>query len=140
MEKFVKIDGGIGRVIAATGAVEQYAKESKEAINIVSSYPQIFYGLEGINRVYNIGMPYLYEDYIAKGEFIEPEPYNHHKYYKDEKHLAEVFNYLLNNSDELPEPKIILTQNELDEAKAFIEDLKQKEKKKVLLVVKVMVV
>lgn len=136
-EIFVKIDGGIGRVIASTGAVEQFAiNKSKEGIkvNVVSSFPQLFNGIDAINRVYNIGMPYLYEDYISKGEFIEPEPYNHYLYYKEEEHLSTVFNFILNNKREFIQPKIVLTENELEEAKAFIDDLRKKENKKIMLI------
>jgi hypothetical protein len=79
-------------------------------------------------------MPYLYEDYISKGDFIEPEPYNNSLYYADGEHLATVFNYLLTGKKEYVAPKIILTENELEEAKTFIEDMKKKENKKILLI------
>lgn len=134
---YVKVDGGIGRVIAATGAVDNFAKiKEKEGIkvNVVSSFPQLFNGLENINRIYNIGMPYLYEDYISKGEFIEPEPYNHYLYYAEGEHLATVFNFLLTGKKEYIAPKIVLTDNELEEAKGFIEEMKKNEKKKILLI------
>ena len=136
-EQFIKVDGGVGRVICATGVIEEYAKQKKEQgiiVNVVSSHPQMFLGLEHINRVYNIGMPYLYEDYIFKGEFIEPEPYNNYLYYAGDKHLVNVFNFLLNGKDEYIPPKIILTDNEKSEAQAFIEQIRKDEKKKVLLI------
>lgn len=134
---FVKVDGGIGRVIASTGAIQEFAKQKQKEgikVNVVSSFPQLFNGLDYINRVYNIGMPYLYEDYISKGEFIEPEPYNHYLYYKEQEHIATVFNFILNGKREFIQPSIVLTENELEEAKGFIEDLKKKEGKKILLV------
>jgi len=145
MDKFLKIDGGIGRCIAATGVIENYAKNELEKGNktfIVTSFPKVFNGLEGIERIYPIVVisenkviapPYLYEDYISKGEFIEPEPYNDFSYYKDDKHLVTVFNKLLNGKLEYISPKLILTDNELLEAKTFIENEKTKTGKKFLL-------
>jgi len=140
MEKttwYVKIDGGIGRCIAATGAIEEFAKRKSEqgdAVGIVTSYPQMFEGLEYVDRIYTIGMQYLYEDYISKGEFIEPEPYNSSKYYKEEKHLAQVFNFLLNGEDKMILPKLNLSENELAMAKAFIENERATHGKKIVLV------
>jgi hypothetical protein len=136
-EIYVSSTGGIGRVIASTGAIQEFAKQKQKEgikVNVVSSFPQLFNGLDYINRVYNIGMPYLYEDYISKGEFIEPEPYNHYLYYKEQEHLATVFNFILNGKREFIQPSIVLTENELEEAKGFVEDLKKKEGKKILLV------
>ena len=136
-EIYIKIDGGIGRVLSATGVIEIFAKQKASEgikVNIVSSFPQLFYGLEGINRIYNIEMPYLYEDYISKGEFIEPEPYNHYLYYKDNEHISTVFNFILNGKKEFVQPKMILTENEIEEAKQHINSIKQNTGKKVLLI------
>ena len=134
---YVKIDGGIGRCIAATGAIEEFAKRKSEegdSVGIVTSFPQIFEGLDYIDRVYNINMQYVYEDYISKGEFLEPEPYNSSKYYKDEKHLAQVFNFLLNGKDEFIRPKMVLTENEVVSARAFIESERKSHGKKIVLI------
>jgi ADP-heptose:LPS heptosyltransferase len=136
-EIYIKIDGGAGRVISATGVVDEFARLKKEQginVNVVSSYPQMFLGLDNLTRVYNIAMPYLYEDYILKGEFIEPEPYNNHLYYAENKHLVSVFNFLLNGKEEFIAPKIVLTENEKSEAQIFIEQLRKDEKKKILLI------
>jgi len=134
MEEYIKIDGGIGRVIAATGVIDKYAQSHKQKVNVVSSFPQIFNGLTGVNRIYRIGQEYLYEDYISKGIFQEPEPYNDIAYYKEMEHLSGVFNKKLEGKVEFVQPKIVLTQNELDEAKAFVDDMRKKEKKKILMI------
>ena len=133
MNKFIKIDGGYGRCIAATGPIKEYAKNSKDKVFVVTSFTEVFEGIDGIERVYNIGTPYLYEDHISKGEFIEPEPYNHYMYYKDDKHLATVFNYLLNNKDEFIQPFIDLTETEQIEAKQFIEQMKKENDNKPII-------
>ena len=133
-EEFIKIDGGLGRCIALTGAINKYAKSVEHKVNVVSSFPQVFNGLEELNRVYSIGMPYLYEDYISKGSFSEPEPYNHSNYYSDLEHISSVFSKIVSGVSGFVQPEMSLTENELEEAKSFIDDMKKQEKKKVLLV------
>lgn len=135
MKYYLKIDGGIGRAICATKPIQQFAEQhEKDQTYIVTSYPDIFYGLENIERIYPIVTPFLYEDHIITGEFLEPEPYNHKAYYKENRHLATVFNIILNQKDEYLEPQINLTQNELNEAKQFIEHIKKESNKKIVLV------
>jgi len=137
MDKYVKIDGGYGRCIAATGAVEIFAKTEKEKGNnvyVVTGFPQVFNGMEEIEKIYPFpGTPFIYENGISKGEFFEPEPYNDVAYYKDEKHLATVFNKLLNGKEEYVEPKIIFSENELIQAQMFIENKKKEMGKKIVL-------
>lgn len=135
MDKYIKIDGGFGRCIAATGAVELFAKNELEKGNktfIVTSFPQVFNGLDFVERVYPIGTPYLYEEHIKLGDFFEPEPYNDVSYYKEEKHLAQVFNKLINGLDEYVEPKITFTDNELEGAKQFADSVHKTGKKIIL--------
>jgi len=137
MKIYIKIDGGIGRVISATGVVDEFAKLEKEKgneVSVISSYPQLFNGLPNIDRCYSIMQPFLYEDYISKGEYLEPEPYNNSLYYKDNEHISTVFNHLLTGSKEFIMPKIVLTENELADAKAGVEELRKQHKKKIMLV------
>jgi len=129
MEFFVRVDGGIGRCIASIGAVLEFAKNHQ--CSVVSSHPYVFDNI-GL-KVYPLDTPYLYEDKISKGIYLEPEPYNDFAYYNEKKHLAQVFNKLLNGKDEMVKPKVVLTTNELNEAKVYVEDLRKKTNKKFIL-------
>jgi ADP-heptose:LPS heptosyltransferase len=120
MNYFVRVDGGIGRCIASTGAVAKFASTHKTSV--VTSNPQVFQGLQNIDRIYPIGTPFLYEDKISQGIYLEPEPYNDVSYYAEGKHLSRVFNKLLNGCDENVTPEIHLTENELQGAKGFVND------------------
>lgn len=51
-----KIDGGIGKNIAFTGLIAELVKKDGE-ICIETAYPEVFYGIEGIARVYNSSEP-----------------------------------------------------------------------------------
>jgi len=124
--KFLQIDGGIGRCICATGAVKEMTDS-----HLVTSAPFVFEGL-GIERVYPTNHAYLYEDMIMPGEFILPEPYNHSKYYREKKHLCQVFNFLINGKDEYVAPEIKLSDNERINGRKYVEDIKKG--KKVLLI------
>jgi len=117
-KKFVKIDGGIGRCIASIGAL----LKCKRDLSIVTGFPSIFDGI--VDRPYPIGTHYLYEDHIKQGDFSEPEPYNHYKFYSEGKHLAQVYNFLLNGVDEYVAPKIILSPSEEEFAKQYIDGIK----------------
>ena len=115
--KIIKVDGGIGRVICATGALAKLA-QTEETVAI-TSFPELFKGI-GLKRVYNFNNQYLYEDVISNGKYIEPEPYNDWSYYADNQHLSSVFNKLINGVCEFVSPKIVLTKNELLDAKNML--------------------
>lgn len=145
MDKSIRIDGGIGRVIAATGAIQAFCKKENELGNkvfVLTSFPQTLKNLEGIERIYPlqvvsdnkvIAPPFVYEDIIRKTIYLEPEPYNDFSYYSEEKHLAQVFNKLLNGVDEYIEPIMNFSEEEKESAKAFAEKIRKDSGKKLLL-------
>lgn len=115
--KIVKIDGGLGRVICATGALVKLVQT--EDTVAITSFPDLLKGL-GLKRVYNFNNQYLYEDVISDGHYIEPEPYSDWSYYADNQHLSSVFNKLINGVCEFVPPKIVLTKNEMLDAKSML--------------------
>lgn len=129
MEHFVRLDGGVGRVIAASGAVLKYMADKSGGV--VSSISDVLENL-GLPRVYPIGTPFLFEDKIKNGIYLEPEPYNQREYFGEEKPLSQVFNKLLNGVDEPIDPVIRLTENEKVMGKNFV-DSNKKGKKFLLL-------
>jgi len=135
MDYYLRIDGGIGRAISASGAIVEFSDQHPEDKTfIVTSFPDVFHGLEGVERIYPIGTPFLYEDHILNGVYLEPEPYNDVAYYKENRHIALCFNKLLNNVEENVAPHMVLTDNELAEAKTFIDQMRKENKKKIVLV------
>lgn len=118
LKEYIKIDGGMGRCIAATGAIAN----CKRDISVVSSFPQLFDGV--LDRVYPLDTHYLYNDHILLGDYKEPEPYNDYRFYREEKHLSQVYNYLLNGVDEYVRPIIHLSPTEKEFAKEFIDSVR----------------
>lgn len=136
MDWFLKIDGGLGRSIASTGAVEKYVERKNsegDRVFVITGYPFVFDNIDGIERVLNFNHATLYEDYISKGEYVEVEPYNYSGHFRDLKHVSCAWNYLLNGDDGFLEPKLVLTDNELEAGKKWVENVKKKDGKKVLL-------
>jgi len=124
MKEIIQIDGGIGRVIALTGVITEYAKNSKNEVNVLTPYPELFFNNPYINRVYNINHQYIFDDVIKDSKYINLEPYNDYDYYNKQKHIIEVYAKQLLGKSEFIEPQIYLTQNELNKAKEFVGDKK----------------
>jgi hypothetical protein len=115
MRRIIKIDGGIGRVISSTGAIKILSGEKNidDDIVIITSWPEVFENSPHVLKCYRDGsIPYLFDDVIKHGDFIYPEPYHDPKYYRQEYHLSESFNKLINGLDSKPHPEIFLTQEE----------------------------
>ena len=102
--KIVNVDGGIGRCIAFTGAL-------REPVDVITTYPGLFFNHPLVRRVYPPSTPYLY-DRIKEADYLHPEPYNLPAYYRDEKHLVSCFSLILNGDDQFAYPEIHLTENE----------------------------
>lgn len=120
------VSGGIGREIALTGVITEYAKRNPDKeVNVIAGYPDLYLNNTYINRVYPITHQYLFDDVIKDSNYIDLEPYNDMDYYKNEKHLIEVYAKLLLGKLEFIEPTIYLHQQEDLMAKEFIKTFKK---------------
>ena len=136
MDYFVKVDGGMGRCICSTGAVEKYAlRKSAEGdrVFVVTPYPFVFDGIDGLERVLRIDHATIYEDYLSKGEYVDVEPYNYRGHYQEGSHLCVSWNYLLNGDKSFVAQKIVLTENEFKAGQSWTEAVRKKDRKKILL-------
>ena len=124
-KKIIHLTGGLGRVISATGAVRRFAeKHPNDQIIILTSWPDVFQGNPYIYKLYGLNQPYLWDDIIQHGEFIDLEPYWDHHYYNQKHNLATSFNFLLNGEAEFVKPELFLTEAEVkwgQEVRAGIE-------------------
>jgi len=93
----VQIDGGMGRVLCSTPALEHMWERfsGKRKIIAVTPYPDLFEGSPHVSRAYPWNSSYLWDDVIKDGEFLAPEPYHNHFYYSQKHHLIESFDWLL---------------------------------------------
>lgn len=114
MRSIIKIDGGIGRVICATGAIRRASSEEK--VIVITPWPEVFEHNPYVFKTYKDGTTqYLFDDVIKHGDFQCPEPYFSRLYYNQQQHLSESFDHILNPEldREKPKPEIFLTQVEL---------------------------
>jgi hypothetical protein len=131
----LQLDGGIGRILCATPALEKLAQRlGDRRLIVLTSHPEVLLGNPHIYKVYGLHSDYLWEDVIRHGEFVYPEPYHSHFYYNQHHHLIQTFNYLLNKCDEFSLPKIYLTTEEVKWGIDFVVARKEEHKDKSILV------
>jgi hypothetical protein len=120
--KIVQIDGGMGRVLCATAAINKMSREHETIV--ITSFPEIFFNHPNLHKIYNLSREYLWDDVIKNGEFLNPEPYHNHLYYNQKHHLSQSFNYLLNGDSSFSFPQVFLTPQELSWAASYIDNIK----------------
>lgn len=124
--KIIEINGGIGRCIAATAALENHWEKTGEKIIVLSPWSEIFFGAPYIHKLYNMqAVQYLFDDVIRHGEYMCPEPYQNHHFYNQRHSISESFDFLINGEVSGKMPKLYLTDEELAYGKQVIEDAKK---------------
>jgi len=89
----VFIEGGLGKVVAATAAIRNLKKAYPEKkLIVVSGYPEVFDRNPHVFRTFGFNQhKYLYNDYVKNGTIFERDPYHMDTYRFDECHLAQAF-------------------------------------------------
>ena len=77
----IKIDGGLWRVIAMTGAITEVAK--KRPVRVITSRPLAFWGNPYIKSVHWLDDRNLFEDVIKWNDYFELEPYTDPDFFND---------------------------------------------------------
>ena len=77
----IRIDGGLWRVVAMSGAITEKAKQ--QPVRVVTSRPLVFWGNPYIKSVHGLDDRRLYEDVIKGNDYIELEPYTKPKFFND---------------------------------------------------------
>ncbi len=92
MQYTLSFQGGIGKHIIATSLVRWVSEKFPEdKIIVVSPYPEVFENNPRVWRNLTMNQPYLFEDYVRDSDMRQGEPYTLKEYYKEKKHLAEVY-------------------------------------------------
>lgn len=76
----VKIDWGLGRVIAMSGAITELAKT--RPIKVITSRPLVFWGNPYV-EVHGLDDRRLFEDVIKGNDYFELEPYTDPQFFND---------------------------------------------------------
>jgi len=122
MQKIIQIDGGIGRVLCATHALNTLSEQDE--IVVLTTWPDVFINNPNILKTYGLNREYIWDDVIRHGDFRYPEPYFTRKYYTQEYHLSQAFNSILLDDPKFTFPKLYLTPQEVIWGKGFVNNIK----------------
>jgi len=134
------IDGGAGRAIAAIPALIKYSRSNNNFKVLVSGWDTLYWGIPELHdKVFNPDQKGAFEQLLLDAdEVISPEPYRVPGYYKQEKSLAEAFDYIINKTDDhsdLGDPLLVTNRNEELNAANFIAQVKQQQQKQKTIVI-----
>lgn len=142
MKTVFMIDGGAGRAIAAIPALVKYAKKNPNADFrvLVHGWDTLFWGIPELHdKVFNPDQKGAFESFFMDAsEVYSPEPYRVPGYYKQEKSLAEAFDYLINKTDDhsdLGAPVLVTNKQEELNAAQFMQQVKQQQQKQKTIII-----
>ena len=127
MNIIFQINGGIGKVIAASAICASIKTQYPDAkLIVVSGYPDVFLGNKNVDRAYAFGQQaYFYKEYIENQEIklFAHDPYMEAKHIKQEEHLIETWCNLYGLPVTKTTGELFLTQREIDFfSKKFVSD------------------
>jgi len=113
-----EVQGGIGKHIAFTGALDAYKKAHPDhKCIVVCAWPEIMLGNSDVDRVYPLGnTPYFYQDFIYKQNtdiFIQ-EPYRQKNHILKKTNLRETWCDMFGVPYEGNMPKVFLNSAEME--------------------------
>lgn len=140
MKTVFMIDGGAGRAIAAIPALIKYSKKNKDFKIMVHGWDQLYWGIPELHdKVFNPDQKGSFEQFFMDADIvISPEPYRVPGYYKQEKSLAEAFDYLINETDDHSDLGVpVLKTNKQEELNAanFMQQVRQQQQKQKTIII-----
>ena len=134
------IDGGAGRAIASIPALIKHNKTNSDFRVLVNGWDTLYWGIPELqDKVFNPDQKGAFEQFLLDADrVISPEPYRVPGYFKQEKSLAEAFDYLINETDDhsdLGVPVLKTNRNEEAQAANFIQQVKQQQQKQKTIVI-----
>lgn len=84
------VSGGIGKCLVFSSFIPKLAKKYGD-FNLMSPWPDIFEGIEGLRRSVSSATEYGYEDYFKGQDRVAPEPYNNNDFFRKRIGLREAF-------------------------------------------------
>lgn len=134
------IDGGAGRAIASIPALIKYSKTNSDFRILVSGWDTLYWGIPELHdKVFNPDQKGAFEQFLLDAdEVVSPEPYRVPGYYKQEKSLAEAFDYLINGTNDhsdLGVPTFKTNRQEELNAANFIVQIKKEQQKQKTIVI-----
>jgi len=124
MKILLGIEGGIGKGIAATGAVTIAAQEHQ--VDIITAHPSIWEGNPHVNRVWDWNRMEYMSDFIKNYDrLILDDPYRNTQFLLNGVDLTGTYNYMLNGISEPVSPEIFLNKAEHLYVQGLLADIKK---------------
>jgi hypothetical protein len=117
-EKTFIIDGGVGRVICSIPALKKYARlnPNKKFNIVVWGWEKVFWGIKELSdKVCSYDQTNLFYDKIKNSEVINIEPYRVWSYYTQQKQLYQVFDEIINQTDDHKDLELPSLKNSKEE-------------------------
>jgi hypothetical protein len=127
MNIILQINGGIGKVIAATAVCNAIkAKYPDSTLIVVSGYPDVFLGNKNVDRAFAFGQQaYFYMEYIEDKDalILAHDPYMETKHIQKQEHLIETWCRMYDIPTTIMHGEMFVTQREVDFfSKKFVSD------------------
>jgi hypothetical protein len=112
-----QISGGIGKCIAATAVCQVIKKNYPDSkLIVISGYPDVFINNPHVSKNFKFGeTAYFYKDYIENKDFqlFIQDPYITTSFFKEDKHLINIWCDLFGLKYEGELPQVFLTKKEM---------------------------
>lgn len=112
------IEGGVGKSIIATAVCEAIKKQyPKSNLIVLTAYPEVFLCNPHVFKCYNHNqLSYFYSEFVEEGDFkaFMHNPYLETNFIKRKEHLIETWCNMFNLEYKGEQPKLYLTQREVD--------------------------
>jgi hypothetical protein len=124
MKILLGIEGGIGKGIAATGAVAIAAQEHE--IDIITAHPSVWEGNPHVGKVWDWNRAeYLDEAIKVYDRVIFDDPYKHTQFLLNDCDITCTYNYMLNNLCQPVKPQLFLNKAEHMFVKGLLKDIEK---------------
>jgi ADP-heptose:LPS heptosyltransferase len=124
MRTSIILNGGAGRVLTAIPALEKFYKTNTDFNVFVYGWESLLWGHPILqNKVFSIGQKGIFDAYLRGSNILMPEPYFKNSYITQQKHMIEVFDEELNNTNDhsdLSDFAIYLSKDEIQWARTVI--------------------
>lgn len=125
MKILLDISGGVGKGIAATGAVK-IATENGLVVDVITAHPSVWEGNPNVNKVWDWKRTEYMSEFIKNYDrVIFDDPYRHTKFLLEGLDLTGTYNYMINGISEPVLPQLFLNKAETLYVKTLLQDIKK---------------
>lgn len=125
MKILLGIEGGVGKGIAATGAV-RVAHENGHEVDVITAWPDVWIGNPHVNKVYDWNKIEYMSKFIQGYEQVYfDEPYKNTQFLLDGLDITGTYNYILNGVSEPVKPEVYLNKAEHMAIQTVLKDIEK---------------